>query len=141
MYLGKYYAVFVVSLALTVITLLISLSFMYSQSNGQVNTRFNIYKNDIYKVKIQYPSNWEQVSSSLLPADSIARFIAPSTGGGVTKPTGVLITIFNRPDDRSLNEFIDFFHKNRYAQQSDFTIVNSSETTLAGIPAREIVLY
>ena len=45
------------------------------------------------------------------------------------------------PNDSNLDEFIDFFHKGRYAKQSDFTIVNSSETTLAGMPAREIILY
>ena len=53
----------------------------------------------------------------------------------------MLITIFQRPNDSNLDDFIDFFHKGRYAKQSDFTIVNSSETTLAGIPAREIILY
>ena len=76
----------------------------------------------------------------MLHSNSIVRFIAPGTGGE-TKPTGVLITIFQMPNDSNLDEFIDFFHKGRYAKQSDFTIVNSSETTLAGIPAREIILY
>jgi len=124
-------------MALTAIGFLIALNFMYSQSSGQINSRFNIYENDIHKVRIQYPSNWEQENEN---SNSIVRFIAPGTGGE-TKPTGVLITIFERPNDNNLDEFIDFFHKLRYAKQSDFTIVNSSEATLAGIEAREIVLY
>jgi plastocyanin len=139
-YQKKYPFLFLEVMTLTVIGFLITLNFLYSQSSGQINSRFNIYENDIHKVRIQYPSDWKQIPISMLPSDSIARFIAPGTGGG-TKPTGVLITIFQRPNDSNLDDFIDFFHKGRYAKQSDFTIVNSSETTLAGIPAREIILY
>ena len=124
-------------MAVTSIGFLITLNFTYSQSSGQVNSPFNIYENDIHKVRIQFPSNWEQKDEH---SNSIVRFIVPGTGG-VTKPTGVLITIFQRLNVSNLDEFIDFFHKGRYAKQSDFTIVNSSETTLAGIKARQIILY
>jgi plastocyanin len=124
-------------IALTAVTFLITLDFMYGQSSGQIDTRFNTYENDIHKVRIQYPSNWEQKDEH---SNSIVRFIVPGTGGE-TKPTGVLITIFQMPNDSNLDKFIDFFHKGRYAKQSDFTIVNSTETTLAGMPAREIILY
>ena len=91
---------------------------MYGQSSGQTNTLFKIYENDIHKVKIGYPSDWKQIPNSMLPADSIARFIAPGTGGE-TKPTGVLISIFQSPNVSNLDDFIDFFHKGRYAKQSD----------------------
>jgi plastocyanin len=133
----KYSFVVVGIIALTAVTFLITLDFMYGQSSGQIDTRFNTYENDIHKVRIQYPSNWEQKDEH---SNSIVRFIVPGTGGE-TKPTGVLITIFQMPNDSNLDEFIDFFHKGRYAKQSDFTIVNSTETTLAGMPAREIILY
>jgi plastocyanin len=133
----KYSFVVVGIIALTAVTFLITLDFMYGQSSGQIDTRFNTYENDIHKVRIQYPSNWEQKDEH---SNSIVRFIVPGTGGE-TKPTGVLITIFQMPNDSNLDKFIDFFHKGRYAKQSDFTIVNSTETTLAGMPAREIILY
>jgi plastocyanin len=133
----KYSFAFVGIVALTAVTFLITLDFIYSQSSGQINSGFNMYENDIHKVRIQYPSNWEQKDEH---SNSIVRFIVPGTGGE-TKPTGVLITIFQMPNDSNLDKFIDFFHKGRYAKQSDFTIVNSSETTLAGMPAREIILY
>ena len=60
-YQKKYSFVFVGIVALTAVAFLITLDFMYSQSSGQINTRFNIYENDIHKVRIQYPSDWEQI--------------------------------------------------------------------------------
>ena len=56
----KYSFVVVGIIALTAVTFLITLDFMYGQSSGQIDTRFNTYENDIHKVRIQYPSNWEQ---------------------------------------------------------------------------------
>ena len=53
--------------ALTAVAFLITLDFMYSQSSGQINTGFNTYENDIHKVRIQYPSNWEQIPNSMIP--------------------------------------------------------------------------
>ena len=57
----KYPFAFVGIVALTAVTFLIALDFMYSQSSGQINSGFNMYENDIHKVRIQYPSNWEQI--------------------------------------------------------------------------------
>ena len=88
------------------------------QSGSENIPGFKMYENDIHKVRIGYPSNWKQIPKSMLPADSIARFTAPGTGGE-TKPTGVLISIFQRPNDSNLDDFIDFFHNGRYAKQSD----------------------
>jgi plastocyanin len=70
----------------------------------------------------------------------IVKFIAPDTVGP-TKETGVLISIFQRPNENNLDEFIDFFQKNRLFKGLDFTLVNSSESTLAGLKARNIILY
>src|SRR6476660_4179588 len=91
----KYSFAFIGIIALTAVTFLITLDFMYSQSSGQINTGFNTYENDIHKVSIQYPSNWEQKDEH---SNSIVRFIVPGTGGE-TKPTGVLISIFQMPND------------------------------------------
>ena len=52
--------------ALTAVVFLITVDFMYSQSSAQINSGFNIYENDIHKVRIQYPSNWEQIPNSML---------------------------------------------------------------------------
>ena len=69
----KYSFAFLGIIALTAVTFLITLDFMYSQSSGQIDTRFNTYENDIHKVSIGYPSNWEQVPKSMHPADSIVK--------------------------------------------------------------------
>jgi hypothetical protein len=81
LYQKKYPFVFLGIMTLTAIVFLITIDFMYGQSSGQTNTLFKIYENDIHKVKIGYPSDWKQIPNSMLPADSIARFIAPGTGG------------------------------------------------------------
>ena len=111
----------------------------YNQAEDQINTGFTVYENDLHKVRMLFPSDWEEEKEY---SDSIVRFIAPGTGGDNTKPTGVLISIFDRPENESLDDFVDFFHDLRYAKQSvDFTIVNSTNTTLDGIEARKILLY
>jgi DNA-binding beta-propeller fold protein YncE len=41
----------------------------------------------------------------------------------------------------SLDEFVNFFFKDRYAEPSDYKLVSSSDTTFAGMNARQIILY
>ena len=81
-------------MTLTAIVFLITIDFMYGQSSGQTNTLFKTYENDIHKVKIGYSSNRKLENEN---STSIVRFIAPGTGGE-TKPTGVLTSIFQRPN-------------------------------------------
>ena len=82
-------------MTLTAIVFLITIDFMYGQSSGQTNTFFKTYENDIHKVvKVGYPSNRKLENEN---STSIVRFIAPGTGGE-TKPTGVLTSIFQRPN-------------------------------------------
>ena len=94
LYQKKYPFVFLGIMTLTAIVFLITIDFMYGQSSGQTNTLFKIYENDIHKVKIGYSSNRKLENEN---STSIVRFIAPGTGGE-TKLTGVLTSIFQRPN-------------------------------------------
>jgi PsbP-like protein len=104
----------------------------------KIGSGFKVYENTEHGVSIQYPNNWIKKNEY---SNSIVRFIVPDTGGELTKPTGILISIFQRPEDHNLDEFIKYFHSTKYTEQSGFTEVNSSDTRLAGLGAREITMY
>lgn len=88
-----------------------------AQPSDQTLVGFKLYENHNHKVKMQYPSDWEQENEY---SNSIVRFVARDSGE--TKSTGMLVSIFQRPPDSNLEEFIDFFHKRRYFEPSEFTV-------------------
>ncbi len=107
------------------------------ENSKQISPGFKVYENQDQNVRLQYPSDWRKKDEY---SNSIVRFLAPEVEG-VTKPAGVLISIFQRPSGSNLEEFIDFFHNRRYAEQSEFTIVNSTDFELGNMEARKIILY
>lgn len=115
---------------------------VYAQSqNGENIPSFRLYENPDYNIKIQHPRNWEK-SEQDLPANTIVQFIAPETKD-VTQPAGLLISSQQITNGTTLDEFIDIFFNDRYSEASGSTykLVSSFNSTLAGMAAKEFVVY
>jgi len=48
---------------------------------------------------------------------------------------------YQTSNDSSLDDFVDFFFKDRYAKPTDYRLISSSNTTLAQLPAKEFIVY
>jgi DNA-binding beta-propeller fold protein YncE len=97
------------------------------------------YTNPDYNVKIEYPKNWKK-SEQDLPANVIVQFTAPDTKDG-SQTSSLLVSNYNMLNDTNLDNFIDFFFKERYTKPSEYKLLSSSDTTLAGMKARQFNLY
>lgn len=112
----------------------------YAQSpNPQAMSGYKIYENQDYHVSIQYPKSWKK-SESGLGANVIVSFTAPDAKG-ITEPAGLSLGYYQISNDTTMDEFVDFFLKNRYEKPTNYKIINSSDSTLLGMPSREMVIY
>ena len=75
------------------------------------STGFKTYTNPDYNIKIEYPKNWK-TSEKDLPDNTIVQFTAPDAKDG-SETAGLLISDFNMPNGTSLDEFVNFFFKER----------------------------
>ena len=128
----------------TVLVLLIIVGFVvydtaYAQSSNLQTSGFATYENIDYAIKIQYPKNWEK-SEQNLPVNAIVQFVAPETKD-VRLPAGMIITNFQMSIESSLADFVDFLFKERYQKPTDYKLVSSSNTSLAGMEARQFIMY
>ena len=83
--------------------------------------------------------NWEK-SESGLAQNVIVQFIAPDTKD-VTQPAGVLIAEYNMPNGTTLDGFVNHFFKDRYSNPTDYKLISSSDTILAGMNSKQFVMY
>lgn len=105
----------------------------------QTISGFKLYQNPDYHISIQYPKNWQK-SEDELPANTIVKFNAPDTKN-IVGPASLLISTYQMSNDTTLDEFVDFFFKDRYNKPNDHKLVTSADTTLMNLPAKQFVLY
>jgi len=103
------------------------------------STGFKTYTNPDYNIQIQYPKNWKK-SEQDLPAHVLVQFTAPDAKDG-SQTAGLMVGNYDVGNNTSLDEFVDFFFKDRYAEPSDYKVVSSSNTTFAGMNARQFIVY
>jgi DNA-binding beta-propeller fold protein YncE len=106
--------------------------------NGE-NSGFDTYTNSDFKIQIQHPKNWDEVEEDL-PQYSIVEFTAPDTKDTV-QPAGLLVAEIKLSNGTSLDEFVDFFFKDRYKSPTDYKLISTSDATLGGMSAKQFVLY
>jgi hypothetical protein len=116
--------------------------FAYSQ--GQ----FIVYENPDYDISIQYPNDWSVSEDNLLPYQ-VAIFSAPeieeeesSVSTVIYIPAELVLAV--QPlylPNMTMGQFIDQFLKEVYPSSADYRIIESSNTTLAGMQAQKIVMY
>jgi hypothetical protein len=97
------------------------------------NSNFIGYKNSIHGVAIEYPSNWVKKEAQNRSSNDTVTFISPS-GSEVVNIRGGRPAL-NISLEKWSGGAIDLLRKSI----TDFTLVASNSTTLAGLPAREIV--
>jgi DNA-binding beta-propeller fold protein YncE len=128
-----------IAIAFTALVLFVSnFSFALVEEKKQ-STGFKTYTNPDYNIQIQYPKNWKK-SEQDLPAHVLVQFTAPDAKDG-SQTAGLMVANYNVGNNTSLDEFVNFFFKDRYAEPSDYKLVSSSDTTFAGMNARQFIVY
>jgi serine/threonine-protein kinase len=118
---------------LIIITSLLSLSLTGQQTTiAQTNSKFVIYDNPTFGVRIQYPSDWGRLDLSFLQ-DSADIDFYPLADTSLAK--NVKIQVINLPSrNMTLEEYT-----NSQINPLEEKLLKSNTTTLAGIPGYEIV--
>jgi len=106
------------------------------------------YENPDYKIAIQYPSNWK-ISEENLRSHQVVVFSAPEKTQKLTKLSSIIFIpaqfgIAVEPlasKNTTILQYISQFFKLGYHGVSNYKIVNSSKTMLAGVPAESIIMY
>jgi len=133
------------------VIMLIFLSFMFILGTSQIvssQVQFLTYSNPDYNISIPYPSNWTPSEVNLGPYQ-VVRFVAPSVEEHET-PTSIVVftpatlAVAIQPLDSSnmtRGQFIDQFLDFVYESTSQYRIIETSNTTLGGMEAEQIVMY
>lgn len=106
------------------------------------------YSNLDYNISIHYPSNWTPSEVNLAPYQAV-KFVAPTveereTPTSIAVFTPATLGIAVRPLDSvniTTDQFIDHFFDTSYTSPSQYRIIGSSNTTLAGTEADRIIMY
>ena len=102
-------------------------------SNG---TNFLTYSDSTYGIRIQYPSSWLKEESHNQTSNDIVKFSSPAT----TAPASLTIIGGNpAPQSIPLRIYADASISALRQSFSNFSLIGSNATILAGIPAHKIV--
>ena len=128
---------------ITLGSIVMVISLVLTSSNGQSNQNlmpgFKLYENADYNISIQYPTTWD-ISEQDLPANGIVQLKAPDTKDQSTSAI-LLVANYQMPKNTTLDEFVDYFFKERYKNSTDYKLISSSNTILAGLSGRQFILY
>jgi hypothetical protein len=113
-----------------------------SQDNGTTITTsspFLIYKNPTYRIRIQYPSDWEQLEFN--QRNIVIIFRSPPENSSDTKLENLLIQVGNLPSQNiPLNEIASANINALNQSLIDFELIELNTTTLSGNnPAHKVV--
>jgi hypothetical protein len=127
----------------------------YQQSNAQtINTSsediarittagYLTYKNSMYGFEIQYPSNWEKIDfGQAIEEDDrhiVVTFLSPPEDALDIFREYLVIQVGKLMFNRSLEQYVDTQINSLRDSLSDFGIVESNATTVAGNRAHTIV--
>ena len=133
----------VVTLVAELVLMLFSL-----HENVQSQAQFLTYENPDYDVSIQYPNDWTPSEDNLL-RHQVVMFSAPE----IEEKESTVSTIIYIPAElvvavqplyspnMTTSQFVKQFLNEAYSSPSDYKIIESSNTTFAGMPAQKIIMY
>jgi len=133
---------------LALIILLVPLVFLGVCQVASAQTPYEIYDNPDYDIRIQYPNDWTVGHDNLAPYQ-VVRFSAPEIKEQETSlhtiiyiPASVAVAVqqldsTNVTAEQSIEQLFDY----AYTSPSEFKIIETSTTTLAGIDAKKIIMY
>jgi hypothetical protein len=111
-------------------------------TTGNVTTEpqaFLTYENPTYGIFMQYPSNWTASTSGLTDYTDVIAFYSPPQNVSDLFPARLKISVVQYSQDISLPEYKNFT-LSTLNQSRQFTLINSSDVTVAGYPGYRIVL-
>jgi hypothetical protein len=100
---------------------------------------FLTYENPTYGIFMQYPSNWTASTSGLPDYTDVIAFYSPPQNVSDLFPARLKISVVQYSQDISLPEYKNFT-LSTLNQSRQFTLINSSDVTVAGYPGYRIVL-
>jgi DNA-binding beta-propeller fold protein YncE len=128
-----------IAIGLTALVLFMS-NFSYAAvEEKKQSTGFKTYTNTDYNIKIDYPRNWKKIEHDL-DTNVIVYFTAPDTKD-ITQPASLVVADFQVSSNSTLDEFVDYFFKEKYANPSEYKLIGSSNATLAGMNGRQFIMY
>lgn len=104
------------------------------------------YENNDYGISINFPSNWKP-SEVNLGRNVIVVFDVPETGDPLSvsymyNPAWLLVASQQLPgDNTTLDDYIKFMLKDLYQNASEYRIISSSKTNLAGLESETMIMY
>ncbi len=102
----------------------------------QPSSNFLTYDNTTYRIRIKYPSEWTK--SEGISGLTVA-FLSPIESSSDNFRENLNVIVGNFTQSMTLDEYIDFSINQLKKEITDFSIIDSSATTLAGNPAHKII--
>lgn len=110
--------------------------------------KFKVYENSDYRIRMLYPQDWK-VSETGLSSYGIVKFSAPEIEDKISSVRTIIfvpadVYVFEEPLKNSSWTNADYFNdfmKNTYSSNGQYKLINTSSTTLAGVPAHVSLLY
>lgn len=100
---------------------------------------FLTYENPSWGIYMQYPSNWTASTSGLTDYTDVIAFYSPPQNVSDLFPARLKISVVQYSQDISLPDYKNFT-LSILNQSRQFTLINSSDVTVAGYPGYRIVL-
>ena len=116
--------------------------------NVSAQGQFLTYENPDYDISIQYPNDWIPSEDNLLP-HQVVTFSAPeveveesSVSSSIFVPADLIVAAppLDSPG-MTIDQFVDQFLNETYSSPNEYKIIESTNATLAGMPAQKIVMY
>ncbi len=108
--------------------LIITIIIMHNAITEQLCT----YENPYLPIKMQYPSSWQKEENA---TDNSIRFSSPLNDALFT------VIGYSNLQNRPLNEIVDSIIENMRQNLSDFTLIESGPTTIAGNNSAYMVVF
>lgn len=98
--------------------------------------RFLTYDNFFYHIRIKYPSVWTKSEEII---GTIVAFLSPQESSSDSFRENLNVYIGNLSQSMTLDDYIDLSNNQLKQLITDYSIIDSSATTLAGNPAHKVI--
>ena len=115
-----------------------SVTMYVSQQVVAAKAGFLTYENPTHGIRIKYPADWKKVEEGL-PSSMVVAFVLPRESDSDKYLQRLVIAINKLRVNMSVDEYSEAYINESGELYTDFKILESSASTLAGNPAHKIV--
>ena len=108
-----------------------------NKSNEVLEPNFDECLLPEYSIKINYPSSWSRKDDNSDPIKVM--FLSPQESPNDQLLEGLSVSVDDTLGNMTLESFIEGNITNLRQENSDFTLIESTPTTVSGVPAHQIV--